>query len=62
MASLVVVGDTVSDIRSGRNAGVGLVVGVTTGAHTREQLEAAGADVVLESVRDLAALPQLAAQ
>jgi len=62
VASVVVVGDTISDMRSGRNAGAGLVVGVTTGAHNREQLEAAGADVVLDSVRDLAALPQLAAR
>ncbi|SKA96111.1 phosphonatase-like hydrolase [Agreia bicolorata] len=62
VASVVVVGDTMSDMLSGRNAGAGLVVGVTTGAHSREQLEAAGADVVLDSVRDLADLPQLAAR
>jgi len=59
VASVAVVGDTVSDIHSGRNAGAGLVIGVTTGAHTREQLGDAGADLVLDSVRDLAALPQL---
>ncbi|SMQ74903.1 phosphonatase-like hydrolase [Agreia sp. VKM Ac-1783] len=62
VASVVVVGDTMSDMRSGRNAGAGLVVGVTTGAHNREQLEAAGADVVLDSVCELASLPQLAAR
>jgi phosphonatase-like hydrolase len=60
VASVVVVGDTASDVLSGRAAGAGLVVGVTTGAHTREQLLAAGADVVLDSVRELAGLPQLA--
>jgi phosphonatase-like hydrolase len=60
VAAVAVVGDTMSDVRSGRNAGAGLVVGVTTGAHTREQLESAGADLVLDSVRDLASLPQLA--
>lgn len=59
VASVAVVGDTVSDIHSGRNAGAGLVIGVTTGAHTREQLAGAGADLVIDSVRDLAALPQL---
>jgi phosphoglycolate phosphatase-like HAD superfamily hydrolase len=37
-------------------------VGVTTGAHTRDQLTEAGADVVLDSVRELTALPQLAAR
>jgi len=60
VASVVVVGDTASDVLSGRAAGAGLVVGVTTGAHTREQLLVAGADVVLDSVRELAGLPQLA--
>ena len=41
VAAVAVVGDTVSDVLSGRSAGAGLVVGVTTGAHTREQLLAA---------------------
>ena len=59
VASVAVVGDTVSDIHSGRNAGAGLVIGVVTGAHTREQLTEAGADLVLDSVRDLASVPQL---
>ncbi|MCU1405200.1 MAG: haloacid dehalogenase, partial [Glaciihabitans sp.] len=59
VAAVAVVGDTISDVRSGRNAGAGLVIGVLTGAHTREQLEAAGADLVLESVRDLASVPRL---
>ena len=35
VTAVAVVGDTTSDIRSGRNAGAGLVIGVTTGAHTR---------------------------
>ena len=60
VAAVAVVGDTVSDVLSGRSAGAGLVVGVTTGAHTREQLLAAGADVVLDSVRDLVGLPAFA--
>ena len=62
VASVVVIGDTMSDMLSGRNAGAGLVVGVITGAHSREQLEAAGADIVLDSVRDLAGLPQFASR
>ena len=60
VASVVVVGDTVSDVLSGRSAGAGLVVGVTTGAHGRDQLLAAGADVVLDGVAELAGLPQVA--
>lgn len=61
VAAVAVVGDTVSDVLSGRSAGAGLVVGVTTGAHTREQLLGAGADVVLDSVRDLVGLPSFGA-
>ena len=54
--AMVVVGDTVSDIESGVAAGAGLVVGVLTGAHDRDALEAAGADAVLESIADLPGL------
>ena len=53
---MVVVGDTASDIASGLAAGAGLVVGVLTGAHDEETLTDAGADAVVESVADLAAL------
>jgi len=48
------VGDTVNDILEGKNAGVGLVVGVLSGADTREQLLAAGADLVVGNVTELA--------
>jgi phosphonatase-like hydrolase len=34
------IGDTPADLQEGYNAGCGLVVGVTQGTHTREQLEA----------------------
>ncbi|KQO81603.1 haloacid dehalogenase [Frigoribacterium sp. Leaf263] len=60
VASVVVVGDTVSDVRSGLAAGAGLVVGVTTGAHTREQLLAAGAHLVLDGVGELLEQPRFA--
>lgn len=53
---MVVVGDTASDVASGLAAGAGLVVGVLTGAHDEETLLDAGADAVIESVADLAAL------
>ncbi|MEV5069561.1 phosphonatase-like hydrolase [Microbacterium sp. LMI12-1-1.1] len=56
VASVVVVGDTTSDIASGRAAGAGLVVGVLTGAHDRDALTAAGADAVVD---DVSALPAL---
>jgi beta-phosphoglucomutase-like phosphatase (HAD superfamily) len=53
--------DTVLDVEEGRNAGV-WIVGVLTGGGSREELEAAGADRVVESVRDLPALLHLRVQ
>jgi phosphonatase-like hydrolase len=48
-------GDTVVDVRAGRNAGV-IAVGVCTGALSREALEAEPHDHVLDGVRDVPAL------
>jgi len=45
-------GDTARDMEEGLNAGSGLVLGVLTGAGSREGLEAAGADAVLDSIVD----------
>ncbi|MGE2713346.1 phosphonatase-like hydrolase [Mycolicibacterium litorale] len=53
---VAVVGDTSSDVDSGRRAGAPVVVGVLTGAHDEQRLRAAGATHVLESV---AGLPDL---
>ncbi|MGX5696988.1 phosphonatase-like hydrolase [Agromyces soli] len=58
--AMAVIGDTQSDMLSGVNAGAGLVVGVLTGAHDRDALEAAGADEVLDSIAGLPALLGLA--
>jgi len=60
VASVVVVGDTSSDVAAGRAAGAGLVVGVLSGAHDRAALEAAGADAVLDDVTQLPRLLGLA--
>jgi HAD superfamily hydrolase (TIGR01549 family) len=48
----VLVGDSVWDVRSGREAGIP-VIGVLTGGFGRAELEDAGADVVCDDVRDL---------
>ncbi len=48
------VGDTLPDIEAAHLAGV-LAVGVTTGPTGRTDLEAAGADVVLDSLREFPA-------
>jgi len=56
VSELAVVGDTPSDVESGLRAGAGLVAGVTTGASTREELAAAGAPHILDSVSGLVRL------
>ncbi len=53
--SVLVAGDTTSDVIAGQRAGAGAVVGVLTGAHSEEELRSAGADVVLPS---MCSLPQ----
>lgn len=50
------VGDTQVDVQEGRNAGCGLVVSVTTGAYTREQLESFDPDFIIDSLKELPAL------
>jgi phosphonatase-like hydrolase len=47
------VGDTEVDIEEGRNATCGIVVSVTTGAYTREQLEAFRPDYIIDDLREL---------
>jgi pyrophosphatase PpaX len=51
-ANAIFFGDSAHDVESGRAAGV-YTVGVAWGAFTRAELEAAGADVVIDAVSDL---------
>jgi phosphonatase-like hydrolase len=53
---VIAVGDTVLDLRAGRNAGAGCVVGVLSGAHSRERLEAEPHDRLIASVAELPGL------
>ena len=53
--TVVVVGDNRHDIEMGRNANVGLCIGVLTGTSTRDELESI-ADIVLD---DISALPDV---
>jgi phosphoglycolate phosphatase-like HAD superfamily hydrolase len=55
-ASVMTVGDTVLDLRAGRNAGAGWVVGVLSGAHGRTQLEREPHDHLIGSVAELPGL------
>ena len=52
------VGDTQVDIEEGRNSGCGLVVSVTTGTYTRQQLENYHPDYIIDSLGELPALIQ----
>lgn len=53
--AVAAVGDTASDMRSALRAGAAVRAGVLTGTHGDAALRAAGATLVLESVRDLPA-------
>jgi len=53
---VIKIGDTPADIGEGKNAKAGLVVGVTYGTHTREQLEPLGADLLIEDIKELLTL------
>lgn len=50
------VGDTKVDVEEGRNAGCGLVVSITTGAFTREELALYKPDHIIDSLFELPAL------
>jgi phosphonatase-like hydrolase len=47
------VGDTEVDVEEGRNAGCGVVVSVTTGAYTRQQLESYQPDFIIDGLEQL---------
>jgi phosphonatase-like hydrolase len=50
------VGDTRADLEEGTNAGCGLVIGVTTGSFTREQLQACPHSYIVGSVAEVPTL------
>ena len=52
----VMVGDTPADIGAAHAAGLALAIGVTHGFGTREMFEAANADRIIDSLRELPAL------
>lgn len=46
------IGDSAIDVEEGKNAACGLTVGITTGAHTRQQLAAAKPDHIIDRLSD----------
>jgi phosphonatase-like hydrolase len=47
------VGDSIIDIEEGKNAGCSLNIGITTGAHTFEQLKSAKPDYIINNLLEL---------
>jgi len=58
---VVKVGDTEVDIAEGRNAGCGLIVSVTTGSYSREELAHFSPDHIIGSLAELPAILNLKA-
>ncbi len=50
---VIKVGDSIIDIEEGQNAGCGLNVGITTGAHTYLQLQSANPDFIIDDLMEL---------
>ena len=51
--TVIKVGDSTIDIEEGRNAGCKYNIGVTTGAHTKAQLEKANPDYIFNNIYDV---------
>ena len=52
-SEVIKVGDSDIDIEEGKNAGCGLNIGITTGAHTYQQLQAAQPDYIINDLAEL---------
>lgn len=50
---VIKVGDSTIDVEEGRNAGCEINIGITTGAHTREQLETVQPSFIIENLVEL---------
>ncbi|OOQ56672.1 HAD family hydrolase [Mucilaginibacter pedocola] len=55
-AEVIKVGDSAIDIEEGQNAGCSLNIGITTGAHTKEQLLAANPTQVIDNLMEIVPL------
>ena len=55
-ARVAKVGDTPSDLEEGTSAGCGMVVGVTSGSHTADELRPHPHTALIDSIRDLPAI------
>ena len=54
--SVIKVGDSIIDIEEGRHAGCIACIGITTGAHTRQQLETVSPDYLIDNLIELVSI------
>ncbi|RZL19672.1 MAG: HAD family hydrolase [Pedobacter sp.] len=52
-SQIIKIGDSIIDIQEGKNAGCALSIGITTGAHTSEQLQSAHPDYIIDNLLEL---------
>jgi phosphonatase-like hydrolase len=52
-SEIIKIGDSIIDIQEGKNAGCALSIGITTGAHTAEQLQSANPDYIIDNLLEL---------
>ncbi len=52
-SEVIKVGDSIIDIEEGKNAGCGMNIGITTGAHTYEQLASANPNFIINNLIEL---------
>ncbi len=52
-SEVIKVGDSIIDIEEGQNAGCRFSIGITTGAHTRQQLETAHPDFIIDDLLEV---------
>ena len=50
---VIKVGDSIIDIEEGKNAGCHYTIGITTGAHTLEQLQSANPNFIIDNLMEL---------
>lgn len=55
-SEVVKVGDSIIDVEEGRNAGCSINIGITTGAHTYEQLKTANPEYIIDDLEALIAI------
>ncbi len=51
--TVIKVGDSTIDVEEGQNAGCGLSIGITTGAHNFQQLQSSNPDYIINNLLDL---------